>query len=163
MNEYTYRAAEEAQRWMTTKQRGDETIVVKKDGAPAWLEQLVFDAHGDKLPDDWTYSVIDDAIDFIVDAGPDCYWDDLAMEFANNVDVYTSELTGWLHSRVDRYGYCDQFAESQGWEHVEGTTQLLSGGQYEERYEVFSSVLRSLEEQGAEIEEAEEDEDEDDD
>ena len=62
------------------------TVYVRlKDGAPEWVTDLVHDAHGDMLPDDWRYSVIQDALETIADSDDP---EDASGEFADSqVDV----------------------------------------------------------------------------
>lgn len=66
---------------------------------------------------------------------------DEAHSFADDVDIYTSELVAWLGSHAARPGYCDQAVE-EGL--VEGETDIVKrimAGQYLERMEVFHSTI----------------------
>ena len=46
-----------------------DSFVTLADNAPEWLTDLVRDAHGDMMPDDWRWSAIRSAVDFIADIG----------------------------------------------------------------------------------------------
>ena len=114
------------------------------DGSPQWMADAVREAHGGMLPDDWRY----DAIRAIADelAGRDeSEWDDAQGEICDAlVDVYTSALTEWLASHLDRLGYCDQ-AQEDGLVSPEATqSQRLAAGQYVELSEIYASVVSSL-------------------
>lgn len=92
------------------------------------------------LPDDWRYEFIVDALDAIAD-----HEDEDEARDSIEADIYTAELTGWLHSRVDRYEYCDNAAQEFGAsDTLLGSLQL---GQLMEKHEVFDSVLSSLRDQ----------------
>lgn len=125
-------------------ERGEKTITTLADDAPDWLHDLVHEAHGDMLPDDWRYDVIREALGFIHENGGDL--DDLAAEFADDVDVYSSALLEWLASNLTRAGYCDTAAEELGSPDSSDIMRLIGMGQYLERREVFDSVRQSLEE-----------------
>ena len=116
--------------------RGRDTWHVK-DGAPEWMVDLCRAAHsaGDMLPDDWRYEFIADAL--------------IALENADDPDepelepsVYTGELTGWLASNVNRYGYCDEATEDYG--PFKSLIGLLQAGQLREMEEVYRQVVDFL-------------------
>lgn len=109
--------------------------------APEWLQELVFDAHGDMLPDDWRYACIAAACEAIADADDP---DDDGHEFADSyVDVYTADLYEWLGSNLSRQGYCDEASEEFG--PADSLVSQIMQGQYAEALEVYGSVLASLE------------------
>src|SRR5690348_10347667 len=124
---------------------GTEYRRVKDGQETEELTTLIREAHdsADMLPDDWRYQFVEDALDAISEDG-----EDAQLEPA----IYTHELTGWLHSRADRYAYCDQAMEEYG--KPENTIQLLQWGMAQEQQEVLSSVLASLEKLVEEMEEA---------
>lgn len=117
-----------------------EQFVRIKDGAPEWVMQLAFKAHGDLLPDDFRFQVIREALDALAE---DEEADDL--EFADDVDVYTSDLTAWLGSHSSRPGYCDEAREEMGTD-TRGIIHDIQRGQYMERREVFQLVVEALRE-----------------
>lgn len=105
------------------------------EGSPAWMRDLCHDAHGEMLPDDHRYQFIHEAVSAL--AAGDDNGDTL------EADCYTNDLTAWLHSRTDRYAYCDQAVED-GYGFTD-TITLLSLGQLMEIREVFELVKAELE------------------
>lgn len=118
-----------------TRDDGTKYRRVRTDDANEDLTALIMAAHdgGEVLPDDWRYQMIEDALDAIAEDG-----EDATLEPA----IYTHELTGWLHSSADRFGYCDEVIEEHG--KPEGMTQILQLGMAREQEEVLASVLSSL-------------------
>ena len=143
-----------------TRDNGDKFRCLKDD-CPEWMDDVVSDAHGSMLADDWRYEFIENAVDKISEADDDASDDDLSdLEYELEADVYTSDLTGWLHSRADRLGWLDQATEESGGE-FDSAFNLLSAGQLLEKQEVFRLVLDSLRELASDEDEAEEESDED--
>jgi hypothetical protein len=137
----TIRALADATRNLFVKAtRNDGSVFWKRtDSAPEWVETMVHDAHGEMLPDDWRYAFIVEALDALAESeDPD--------EASVESDIYTHELTGWLHSRADRYDYCDEAYKERGG-HFTNTVELLMIGQALEKAEVLVSVRASLEAQ----------------
>lgn len=126
-----------------------ELIRILKDGTPDWVLKLVHAAHGDMLPDDWRYSWIEDALSAVESEG-----EDATLE----PDIYTSNLTRWLHSRADRHAYCDEAVESGLLPADAGMIARLQGGQAVEQVEVMGSVLESLAARLEEVESEQDDE-----
>ena len=155
--------AGEAYSWFETARRatGDtetgpreegERYTRCKDGAPEWVTELVHDAHGDFLPDDWRYDAICSALEFISETDDP---EDGASEWADsNVDVYTGARLAWLASNLNRAGYCVDAAGEYG-SSATDIVAMIGQGQYAESREVFYAVLSALEER-AEATEAEE-------
>ncbi len=136
--------AAEACSWFEFATRSDgESYDRLKDGRPDWVQELVFDAHGDFMPDDWRYSCIRSALEFISEGGDD------EGEFADaEVDVYTGARLQWLSSSLLRLSYCDQAADEYGLDSASESTDLadrIGMGQYVEACEVFGLVMKSLE------------------
>jgi hypothetical protein len=130
-----------------TRDNGN-TYYCRKDGSPEWIQDMIHDAHGDMLPDDYRYGFVYDALNIIVEA--DCAGDRLEG-LDNSVDIYTSDLTSWLNSRTDRYSYVDQAIEEFG--PFDSVISSISAGQLKEREEVFYSVLEFLKDLSDEEEE----------
>ena len=58
--------AREALEWFTTDTRDNgEKFIKTKEGRPDWLENLIFTAHSDMMPDDYRYRFIEDALQYI--------------------------------------------------------------------------------------------------
>lgn len=127
-----------------------------RDGSPQWMRDVCLAAHGDMMPDDWRYEFIEAAADAIAE----CESDDPSEAIDTiEVDIYTSDLTRWLASRTDRYGYCDEFMEEFGGD-FKDTVSLIAGGQEWERREVFNLVLDALRDLASDDDESEEPDDE---
>jgi hypothetical protein len=136
--------AREAYDWFEIAKRDEadpeSSFVRLKDGAPEWITQLVYDAHGDFLPDDWRYDKIQDALEFIMDVE---YPDDGSSEFADGaVDIYTADRIKWLGSNLNRASYCDEAARDYG--HGIDIVSMIGWGQCMEAEEIYASVLNSL-------------------
>lgn len=126
--------ADEAARWFRKDDQTDRFFL--KDGAPCWIADLVHKAHGNYLPDDYRYRFTYEALDALStceDPG------DVSME----PDVYTNQLTGWLHSNANRIYYLNAALQEFG-PFNEGF-DLLSAAQLLEKDEVLSIVRQYLE------------------
>lgn len=143
-------AARAAAGWFEGRTRDDGSrFVTLRDGAPEWIRDLVYEAHGDFLPEDWRYACIAAAVDAIAEDE-----DADAGEFADDqVDVYTSDRLRWLSSNLNRAAYCDEAAEELGHDmsREDGIVGLIGLGQYQEASEVFGLVLRGLETRVGEV------------
>jgi hypothetical protein len=118
-----------------------------KEGSPDWVTDLVREAHGDMMPDNWRYDAIVNALERISDSDAETERDleDLDHEYCDaQVDVYTSARHEWLASSLSRSGYCDD-AVSEGLVGPDtDLTDRIGIGQYMEAREVWGSVVRSL-------------------
>jgi len=136
--------ATEALTWFESARRDENdpesAFTRTKDGAPEWVTDLVRDAHGEFLPDDWRYDKIRDALEFIAESDDP----EDSAEFADQaVDVYTSDRLAWLSSNLRRASYVDDARENLG-----ATNSIIDDiglGQYQEAGEIYGSVLNSLE------------------
>ena len=135
--------AREAAACFTTKQRPEgDSFVGLLDGSPDWVSELVRDAHGDMLPDDWRYASIESALDWIADANDPV---DEQYEWADgNMDVYNRGRLAWLASYASRPSYCDDATSEMGDYAPNGILDRIGLGQHQESCEVFASVLHSL-------------------
>lgn len=134
-----------------TRQGGDDgdTFVTTREDAPEWVRDIVQDAHGDMLPDDWRYECIQAAFGHIHDTDGD----DDAGEFADShVDIYTAARLAWLSSRLDRSAYCDEAVDAGLVAPNADITDRIGIGQYMEASEVFGVVLAGLEARLEEVE-----------
>jgi hypothetical protein len=133
-----------------------ETFERLKDGAPEWVHELVREAHGEFLPDDWRYDAIKSALAHIYDTGPEDADDVDPHEFADqHVDVYTSARLAWLSSNLQRASYVDEAASEGLIDPDTDEVGRIGVGQYMEALEVMGSVLESLRERLEEIEDEE--------
>ena len=131
----------------TLQQRGDDRITVLADDAPEWAGDFVREAHGtDLLPDDIRYRWIADALDMLWEAQRDDRLgdlDELGTEWADDTDVYTSDLLAWLSSNLLRISYCDQAQEEGLLTEDADMIARISIGQYMERRELFARVVEA--------------------
>lgn len=133
--------AREAYESFERKTREDGTsYVARKDEAPEWVADVIREAHGDMLPDDFRYQTIRDAFGAIADASGDL--DDAGHEFADDADVYNADLLAWVGSHGMRAGYVDEAREEFG--EPRDFFHGLQMGQYAERREIFDVVLAEL-------------------
>jgi len=140
--------AREASSGLEVATREDGTLFRRKrDDAPAWIENLVYHAHGRMLPDDWRYSCISAALCHLADDGDP----DDAHEFADgHVDIYTGRLIEWLASSLSRVVYCDEAASEFGVEPGD-IAKAIGIGQYAEAVEVYGLVVEALRERADEL------------
>lgn len=136
-------AAEASGFFETAQDHENKPYVRLKETAPQWLQETVRYAHGDMLPDDWRYRWIRDAFDAIHDAGPDADLEEVGIEFADDADIYNSDLIDWLGSHGSRMGYCDEAFETFEGD-ISSIATLMQLGQCQERAEIFASVVASL-------------------
>ena len=102
-----------------------------------WQRDIIHEAHGDKMPDDYTYEFINDALITLTEA-EEGNEDDAIYQI--EPDVYTSDLTAWLHSRCDRVYYIEEAIQN-------GATdgfQVLAIAQQVEKHEVANEVLNGI-------------------
>jgi len=109
-----------------------------KDNIEDDLYTLIYDAHNEMGPDDYTYNFIVESLDMISDSSDD-ELEDLYLE----ADIYNYELFNWLASHSHRISYCDDAQEEYRQEN--GIIGIISAGQQFEKNEVLASVRNSLE------------------
>lgn len=142
----------------TTRKRddGDEFTSLDKS-APDWMTDVVREAHGDMMPDDWRYKMISECADALVDVDPSD-WQDQDFEICDGlVDVYNSTLLDWLSSHGQRAAYIDE-ARDEGLlaEDADEMNRIMVG-QFMEYREILGSLMAEFID-----DEDEDDEDEDD-
>lgn len=117
----------------------------RKDGSTFWAltdearqqwQDLMHHAHADMLPDDWRYELIRRALDALANADTEDEARDSLV-----LDVYTSELTDWLHSHDARLNYVDQAVSEYGHDRL---FYDLQRGQFIELEEVFAILVQEL-------------------
>ena len=122
---------------LKTNQDGTD-VYVRKEQADDELDDLIHDAHDDMLPDDFRYQFIVEALQALAD-----HDDTDDAQLSIEPDIYNHELTAWLHSNASRTDYLTQVQQDCG--PIEDGFELLATAQLYEKYEVFHSVLASLE------------------
>jgi hypothetical protein len=134
--------------WFETKKRheeDEESIVILKNGAPDELRDSVREAHGDRLPNDWIYATYEAILSTIAGYSieNERQLDDNRGEIVDGlVDVYTSELTGWLHESVYNVAYMDEAAKEYG--QAETGDRMIAQAQYMAIDEIYSEVAKFL-------------------
>jgi hypothetical protein len=92
-----------------TRDNGDKFYCCKT--TVEWQQEIIHAAHGDKLPDDYVYQFIFDTLVALTECN-EGEEEDAILEI--EPDCYTSNLTGWLHSRNDRVFYLTEALEEYG-------------------------------------------------
>lgn len=106
------------------------------------LEDLIFKAHGDMLPDDWRYSFVVDALREIQDA-TDKWLDEPGFDYTQDLSNY--QATVWLGSHGSRSSYVDDHIQDYGIDEKKfSVISAILNGYAAEKEEVFFSVLSSL-------------------
>ncbi len=132
-----------------TRPTSGETFRKLKGDAPEWMTTVCRKAHDEAsiLPDDWRYAFIEEAVDALAaseDAVDALAASEDADEARNSLepDVYTSDLTAWLHSRNSRVYYLSEVLAEYG--SFRDGFQLLAAAQMIEKEEVFQQVVDAL-------------------
>ena len=112
------------------------------------IQDILFKAHDDMLPDDYKYEFIVDALCAICDIDAQEYdtEDDFRDQLLEQVeaDICNGSLLKWLASNLQRIGYCDEYLSEFSPSLGEGIMPIIAGGQYLEKTEVYSSIFDSL-------------------
>jgi hypothetical protein len=135
--------AEKYLKFFEYKKRGEDTIVILKDNAPAELQESVHNAHGDRLPSDWIYDKYESILSSISDYDSK-ELDDIRAEIVDGlVDVYTSNLTEWLNDDNRNVYYLSEALAEYG--DGDDGFALLAQAQYRAIDEIFGEVAGLLE------------------
>lgn len=140
---------------LVDKDRNGETIVVIKDDAPQWVTDMARKAHGNMMPDDMRFKMIREVLSCMAghveaDTEHDGVEFDLDHDVRHEVcdglvDVYTSALTAWLGSHIERPGYCDEAIREYGSPDADDDiNKRISMGQFAEYEEIFGSIVDSI-------------------
>lgn len=120
------------------REEGPEYTCTIED-RPEWLTNIVREAHGDMLPDDWKYKFIEESICALAETQEP---DDINLE----PSIYNHELLNWLSSNLTRSSYMDEYVQECGvpdGKSFDGMS-LIGGGQYQEKREVLNAVRQGL-------------------
>lgn len=118
----------------------DGTAIIVADDDPG-LNDLIWDAHGDLLPDNYIYEFVLDALRLIASTP------DLSAPPALKGDSYPHNLLQWLCSHIERAAYVDQAIQAAGRDTLAAEGRLfalLRDAQRREREAVYQSVFASL-------------------
>lgn len=135
----------------TRKRKNGEEFVALKKGSPEWMTDMVREAHGSMMPDDWKYAFALEALRAIAETESD----DEAIEAVQELEasIYTNELMQWLSSNLERAGYVDEAVENYGGHSDQGIVGDIGLGQMAEKQEVGYSILSTLRDRAEEEEE----------
>jgi len=122
-----------------------------RDDAPQWMEEAIHDAHnaiGLTMPDDWAYATLANIADELASRAMDTVdiRDDLHEIADSLVDIYTSELTAWLHTCPVAAACIDDAADEYG--PIHSVVSGIARGQYAAIYAMATSLLDSIEGEG---------------
>jgi len=128
-----------------------ETFLALKEGHPEWMTDCLREAHGDMMPDNTRYRMIREVVSALTERDED-EWDDAEHEICDGlVDVYTSRLTAWLASHLDRVCYCDE-AQFEGLVRDNaGVEERMRVGQFLEYQEIYRTVVVFLRERAEDL------------
>ena len=127
--------AREALRWFTTEDTDRGPIVTLKEGRPEWVADMVYNCHDGRLPQDWIFEAVEEALCALDDNGSDVESARQSME----PDVYDYDLTEW--SRAFPEYVDDAIKEARFSNHFD----LLQYAQASHKQEIFDTVLNALE------------------
>jgi hypothetical protein len=138
--------AEQYNAMFTTGTRNDGKSFVKcTDEASEALRESIRNAHGDKLPNDWTYGTYADLMQRVTeyDVVTINNLEDVRSEIVDSyVDIYTADLTKWLAEDIRNVYYITQALEEYGT--FEDGFKLLAMAQYLAIDEVMQEVINLL-------------------
>lgn len=121
------------------------TFYCLKDGSPEWMAEAVRAAHGDMLPNDWSYQAVRGAVMALEEAaryGDADEIDDRREEIIDGlVDVYHGDLCAWVSSAASRGEFCTDAMGEYG--QPESFLNLLQWGQSLEYQQVFGAVVEA--------------------
>lgn len=135
----------------TRTRANGEVFKCLKDGSPEWIEEAVQSAHGDMMPNDWSYRLISHIASSIDEYASDNDIDELRDLDSEIIDraipVYTRDQLDWLSSNLERLGYCDQAREDGLVAEDSDMDARIVAGIYLECSEIFATLLDALEAQ----------------
>lgn len=140
LDQITRKLAQELSSALITRERAnnpDDLIYVLRDGSPDWMREIILDLPGDSL--DTTYEFANRAAGTIADSGDDIEESIFEME----ADVYTSDLTAWLHQHPAHVDYITEALEEFGGDFSDGFA-LLAMAQYKHIQEVAHALHTAL-------------------
>ena len=108
-----------------------------EDDSPDWMTEVIREVHNGDMPNDYTYEFISDAA-IAIHSNDDI--DNARDEL--EPDIYTHDLTKWLHSNVTRVEYLTEALQEYP---IDDGYRLLAVAQGKERIEVFDALVNALE------------------
>jgi hypothetical protein len=157
MNMLATVAAEMSAAFESRTRTNGESFRCLKDGSPEWMKDVAHEGHGDMLPDDWRYRMVEAAVDAISES--DGNEDDSGEAADAFIPIYTVDRLNWLASHTSRLSYCDEAAADGICAKDAEMSDRIAAGIYVEFQEAYGAVLEALKGEA----ETREDEDEADD
>jgi hypothetical protein len=119
-----------------------ESYVYLEISAPEWMRDIAYKAHGNRVPDDYIWQYIQDALEIITEVDDDASEEEVRDQFYEiEADIYTSSLTEWLGSNVSNVYYLTEVLEEM---EIKDGFQLLAVAQQKQRQEVAEAVLQGI-------------------
>jgi hypothetical protein len=137
--------AEHLRTFFKTKERDNgDTFVYTTDDRPQELQDAIYEAHEQQLPNDWIFGTFADLLQKVEEY--DCenieQLEDYRHEIVDSyVDIYTHDLTKWLHEN-QALSYLEDACD--GFVSEDGAWQLLARAQYNAIDEVMRCVIDVL-------------------
>lgn len=136
------------------KKYADQVVQSKRDDGSYYthliedhdeeLQEAIYKTHGDLFPHDWIYETFGAILDHLTGYTIECLEDmeEYRHEIVDGlVDIYTHDLTAWLHSSITFVYYLDEAVKEYG-----QADNILMMAQYMAIDEIFNEVLNLIEE-----------------
>jgi len=145
-----------AQSFETRTRANGDLFHCLKDDHPEWVQDAVREAHGDRMPDDWTYAQCDMGAALIreqIQSGVEpC---DLLDEITVEADCYYANLTKWLADHNRNLDFVNEYIQDFTVGRVEDVQSLIAGGQWLAKHRILDCMVNAFQEQAEELEGAE--------
>jgi|ERR1700721_1079324 len=119
-----------------TRDNGNEFVCLA-DNSPEWMFDVVHAAHGESMPNDTIYKMIERNANALAEVEEDDAEDarDAVMDI--EPPIYNAELTGWLAADLDHIWHCEEALNeygpsnnllgilANGWKHQQETIAYL--------------------------------------
>lgn len=142
INEKIKKCAIEAVNCFSKQKRTDESEFYVANFAPAWVMDMIREAHMGMLPDDHKYRFVVESLYAIIEANGNF------EETQIQADIYTSDLSKWLISNNTRMEYCNEACEQFDVPKDAVMFDRIQIGQLQEKSEVLEIVKTHLLKQG---------------
>jgi hypothetical protein len=120
-----------------------ESFLRLADGSPQWMSDVIYESHGDAFPSDTIYHWIKRSAEALANLDYDAKeyrMRDAIGEIES--DIYTSELTGWLHEDINHVCYITDALTEMG--DFRDGFQLLTFAQHMQIEEVGNDMIDAL-------------------
>lgn len=122
------------------RSNGDKFIKCTKD--IEWQRDIIHKTHGNRLPSDDMYERIHDMLGMFLECDTDLQAMDSICEVES--DVYTYDLTAWLHDHIENVYYLTETLEEFG--DIKDGFQLLSIAQGKYIQEIGNALVSGIQE-----------------